>query len=133
VRAASFSSGRINPGEHHAWLESRLADRDTLLLVAMEGPDLAGQVRFDIQGDSAVVSISLATDYRGLGISGPVLHRATTALEAAQPGVRVLVARVKPDNAASRRLFEEAGFSQTGPDAATPGGALELRRRLEAG
>lgn len=111
VRSASFSTGTIEPAEHLQWLERRLRDSNTLLLVGAVGGMVGAQVRFDIDSDDSTVSISLDESLRGKGLSLPVLIRGIEKLEKAHPGIRTIHAQVKPGNLASRRLFEDAGFA----------------------
>lgn len=129
VRRASFSDSVISPDEHHRWLMERLDDSDTLLLAATHGHELLGQVRFDVEGQRAEVSISLAEPYRGLGFAGRLLARATHTLRSARPDVDTLVAQAKADNAASLGLFESAGYIRVGSVEGGPG-AVELTRRI---
>ncbi len=129
VRRASFSDAAITAEEHHRWLVERLADQHTVLLVARRGHDLVGQVRFQIEHDRAVVSISLAERYRGLGFAERLLARATDTFRSARPAVGMLVARAKVDNAASLRLFESAGYHRVGSVQGSPD-AVELARRI---
>lgn len=114
VRSASFSTAQITPDEHHAWLTAKLASRDSLMLVAEDGERQLAQVRFDVQGVAAVVSLAVSMDYRGSGVALPVLQRALHVLAAAFPEVREVVARVRPENTISRGLFENAGFRACG-------------------
>lgn len=116
VRAMSFSSRPIQPDEHHAWLSRTLDDGAILLLVARDGQRLVGQVRFDAEDDRATISISLAPAYRGLGLAGVMLDRAIDVLRVLHPEVAFLTAHVKPDNLASQRLFERAGFDPLAPE-----------------
>ena len=115
TRAASFSSGSVELAEHERWLQETLGRTDRRLYVAhAEGRDVA-TARLDVQGADAVVSLTVAPEWRGRGIGTRVL-RALVAEAFGAPGLRRLVARVKPDNAASRAAFERAGFTRAGGD-----------------
>ena len=129
VRQASFSSASITAEEHHRWLSERLEDQNTVLFVATRGYDLVAQVRFQVEGERAVVSISLAGPYRGLGFGERLLARATDRLRSARPGVGTLVARAKGDNIASLRLFKSSGYTRVGGVEGSPS-AVELLRRI---
>jgi RimJ/RimL family protein N-acetyltransferase len=75
-----------------------------------DGRDVA-TARLDVQGTEAVVNLTVAPEWRGRGIGTHVLRALVAeAFEAA--GLRRLVARVRPDNAASRAAFEHAGFTR---------------------
>lgn len=136
IRSSSFSSQPISEEAHHAWFSQRLADTEsTLLLLAWDGPTLAGQVRFDILEDGASVSIGLAKAYRGLGWGRLLLDRAISRLGQLRSDVRMLDAKVKPGNLASISLFEAAGFDRIPSSfvdrAATGFEALEYRRAMD--
>jgi RimJ/RimL family protein N-acetyltransferase len=121
TRAASFSGGAVGLAEHEQWLQDTLSRADRRLYVAhAEGRDVA-TARLDVQGTEAAVSLTVAPEWRGRGIGTHVL-RALVAEAFGAAGLRRLVARVKPDNAASRAAFERAGFSPAGGD----DGALTL-------
>ena len=121
TRAASFSGGAVELAEHERWLQETLGRPDRRLYVAhAEGRDVA-TARLDVQGADAVVSITVAPEWRGRGIGTHVL-RALVVEAFGAPGLRRLVARVKPDNAASRAAFARAGFTPAAGD----DGALTL-------
>lgn len=117
VRAASFDDRPIERADHVAWLERRLADPTVrLLIIEAEGAPV-GQVRLDADaaGRTAEVSIGLAAEARGRGLAVPVLQDAC-AIAASELGADLVIARVKPGNAASLRAFAQAGFVETGRD-----------------
>lgn len=115
VRANSFSSGIIDPAEHQAWFDKKLADRTTMLLVAEDADGTpVGQIRFDMDGSEAVVSLSVAPNATGRGIGTAMTVAACARLVATWPKATA-VALVKPDNAASARMFRKAGFVLAAP------------------
>jgi RimJ/RimL family protein N-acetyltransferase len=122
TRAASFSGGSVELADHERWLQETLGRTDRRLYVAhAEGTDVA-TARLDVQGAEAVVSLTVAPEWRGRGIGTRVIVALVT--EAFRtPGLRRLLAHVKPDNAASLAAFERAGFT---PAAAAEDGALTL-------
>lgn len=95
--------------QHLRWFEAALKDPDRLLLVAEAGA-LLGNLRLDILGNEATVSILLAPGARGQGLGLRLLaHLAQAALAR---GLRRLQAEVHQGNAASRRLFARAGYAE---------------------
>lgn len=110
TRAASFSGDPVELAEHERWLQETLGRADRHLYVAhAEGRDVA-TARLDVQGTEAVVSLTVAPEWRGRGIGTHVL-RALVAEAFGAPGLRRLVAHVKADNAPSRSAFVSAGFT----------------------
>jgi RimJ/RimL family protein N-acetyltransferase len=112
TRAASFHTAEIAPDEHAAWLARTLTLPTRRLFIGMVGQEPVGQVRLDAGDRGEVeVGISIAPERRGQGLGAGLLAagigagRRDPAL-----GVRRFVARIRPGNDASTRLFEGAGF-----------------------
>lgn len=112
TRSASFHPEPIKYQDHLAWLQGRLADRSCLLLIGWNGAGPLGQVRFDIREADAEVSISVAPEHRGT-VGLLLLEGAMRRFRRSSPGIG-LIAQVKRDNEASRRLFERAGYRLAG-------------------
>lgn len=125
VRKASFNSEKIPLENHRKWFENIIDDEDTIFLVAEYEDDLIGQVRFDLEDDGAIVSISLNKKYRGLNISRFLL------LEASRfAGLDNMVAYIKKENRASISLFERCGFEFEGTENVKGFDALKYVRSL---
>jgi len=112
VRAASFSTEPVSWDNHVSWFRAKLADHKSAQYVVETGSRPVGQVRFQIQGDSAAVSVSLDSEFRGKGLGAVAVAMATEDLFRTTPVIRA-DAFVKPGNTASLRLFNRAGFAQT--------------------
>ena len=68
VRAASFSSEPIPWETHVAWFEKRVEAPDCRLYLACDPAGRpVGQVRYELEGDEAIVSISIPAEHRGKG------------------------------------------------------------------
>ena len=108
VRKNSFNENPIKLESHKQWFEKKLKDDNVIMLKAVVGSDLAGQVRLEIDKESALVGISVSEDFRGLGIAFKLIQEIIKV--AKEKEVRVLEAFIKPENLASIKLFEKAGF-----------------------
>ena len=131
TRAGSFHTARIPPDEHAAWLARTLVLPSRRLFIGMVGQEPVGQVRLDAgDGDEAEIGISIAPDRRGQGFGAGLL---AAGMEAGRrdPAFTAerFVARVRPGNEASIRLFEGAGFvlRETGRCDGAPCLIYELR------
>lgn len=116
TRAASFRPGRIDPATHGRWLAERVASPTTRLFIGLVDGVPIGQVRLEGDADGyAEVGIAVAPERRGAGI-GPHLLAAGLAAGRRDADLHVVrfVARVRPENGASVRLFEGAGFRLLG-------------------
>lgn len=129
TRASSFNSADVSWPDHVAWFEARLASPDTRMYIA-EADDGApvGQVRFDVDvaGD-AEMDVSLDAAWRGRHLAPGLLRMAAEAF--LLEGPRRLVAHVRPDNLASQRAFERAGFRRVGPEAVNGHWSVRYERR----
>ena len=112
VRKVSFSTDFIPWGRHLEWFRSKLDNKNVRHYLVINKSDLAvGQVRFELDGPSAVMSLSLASEFRGAGYGSSIMAMTTDELFRSTEA-RVIHAYVKLDNEASLRLFATAGFSQ---------------------
>ncbi len=109
VRLGSRSRGEIDWASHRDWLARSLEDPDRrLLMIESDGMPVA-TCRWDRRAaDEWEISITVAPESRGRGIAASAVQAAEGAL--AEPSPVRLVAAVHRDNAASRRLFERAGY-----------------------
>lgn len=109
TRLNSRSTEVLDWESHQAWLAACVADSARLLLIAEHRGTPMATVRWDQKaGVDWEVSITMAPEYRGRGLSGAVLTAAERSLPASAP-VRML-AVVHEANAASLALFARAGY-----------------------
>lgn len=124
TRAAAINTGEVGRNEHFAWLARALADPGRRLLMAEEEDGAVfGMLRFDRRDGAWEVSINLAPSARGRGMGGRVLAKGIACF-LAETGPVLLLATVREENQASRRIFERCGFRLTGSGA----GLLSFRR-----
>ncbi|GAA4521560.1 hypothetical protein GCM10023160_08550 [Brachybacterium paraconglomeratum] len=110
TREVSRSPQSISWDGHTGWYRSLLEDPRRELYVVERGGAPVGTVRFDaLEADEWEVSITLAPEARGGGLSRPVLTAGESAFLELHPGT-VLVAAILPDNLPSQRLFARAGY-----------------------
>ena len=109
TRSSSFRSDPIPLADHVGWLRSKLSDPASLLLIAWNGSGMLGQIRFDHRGHEVEVSLAVAREHRGT-VGALMLESALRRVRNRWIG-DTIVARVKPDNRASRRTFERTGFA----------------------
>lgn len=150
VRAISFTSEPIPWELHVAWFTRKLADANTRLWIArppgapVSDPALSdsrvpnagsetgaplGQVRFDLDGSTSTISVSLDASRRGKNL-GALLIWSACQKHFRESAVETIHAFIKPDNAASIRTFEKAGFEPAGKTEVKACAALrfELKR-----
>ena len=72
-----------------------------------------GQIRYDRDGDEALVSVSLGESFRGQGYGSAMLRLACRKVMASE-GINLIHAFIKQGNESSRRAFIKAGFQEAG-------------------
>jgi UDP-2,4-diacetamido-2,4,6-trideoxy-beta-L-altropyranose hydrolase len=117
VRAAAFSSAPIPWEQHVLWFTSKMRDPACRILIAEDGQGRAvGQFRMDWRtSDDADIDVSLSTECRGAGYGRALIDLGVSHALAERRASR-LHAWVKPENQASRRSFELAGFGELGEE-----------------
>jgi UDP-2,4-diacetamido-2,4,6-trideoxy-beta-L-altropyranose hydrolase len=127
TRRQSFQSDPVPWADHVAWLDATLAAPDRVLRIVETAEGLAvGQVRFDRIEGAGLISYGLDPLVRGRGWGSRVLGLAV-ADWARHGGGAPLHGFVRPDNRASIRSFERAGFSvATRPHPLAPPGAVDM-------
>jgi UDP-2,4-diacetamido-2,4,6-trideoxy-beta-L-altropyranose hydrolase len=114
ARAASFHPAAISWEDHVRWFTERLQDPQSVIYIGENTTgEAVGVVRFQIKGESAVLSVNVAPEFRGQGWGRELIAFSTHALVRTY-SVRRVDAFVKPDNRASVRLFEASGFLRAG-------------------
>lgn len=112
VRRYSIHNDVIAWDDHQTWFAARLQDPNCLILIVSHDQVPVGVVRFDMNGNSATVSIYLVPNYHGQGLGTNVLDCAQRYLKQARPDIKLIHAQVKHDNIASRRIFADNGYHQ---------------------
>lgn len=97
--------------DHVGWLARTLADDSRVYrLVEVDGSP-GGTVRYDIDDNAqGELSILISAELRGRGVAPTALALGESELQQARPDVRLILAVVKEENVASRRLFEACGY-----------------------
>jgi spore coat polysaccharide biosynthesis predicted glycosyltransferase SpsG/RimJ/RimL family protein N-acetyltransferase len=127
VRRWSREQDPVPEPAHRRWLAGTFARADRHLLVAEDAAGTpVGTARWDLErgdGDAGSdghgdtdgarweVSITLAPDQRGRGLSRAVLAAAEAWLADREPAAQTVVAAVHTGNAASQALFRRAGYA----------------------
>jgi len=114
LRFAFQTTTPVTWQNHCRWFAGTLSEaKRTQYLAETPAGVAAGQIRFEPEGDHAVVSVYLATDFRRKGLA-PQLIRTGTLRYSAEKGIWTVIAWIKPENEASRHAFLTAGYGITG-------------------
>ena len=113
TRQQSFNTEPIPWENHSVWFSFKLADLTARLLVfETQQGEPVGQIRFERRADEVVIGISLDAAIRGRGLAPVMIWAAVAYYQTQFPGDNLPIhAYIRPDNRASIRSFEKAGFS----------------------
>jgi spore coat polysaccharide biosynthesis predicted glycosyltransferase SpsG/RimJ/RimL family protein N-acetyltransferase len=116
TRASAFDPSPIAWTDHTEWLDIRLRDVGTCMVVgSAPGGDVVGQLRVELEGTTGIVDVSVSPSHRGQGWAAPLVAAGSrwAARKLASAGLQRLEARVKPENVRSARAFEAADFDRS--------------------
>ncbi|USR89925.1 UDP-2,4-diacetamido-2,4,6-trideoxy-beta-L-altropyranose hydrolase [Phormidium yuhuli AB48] len=110
VRRQSWNQEPIGWNSHQTWFQGKMADPNCYLGVLEADGLPVGQIRFDIQGEDAVIDYSLDRLVRGRGWATPLVRLGLKLLNNVKP--TYLYAEVKPENRPSAAVFLRLGFQE---------------------
>lgn len=110
IRAVSFNQQAITLEQHSQWFRNTLSNPDRLLLIGELKENPVGVVRFDIDGNSAEVSIYLIQEPHHKGLGQALLSSAEQWLKTNKKNISVIKADVIEANSISQRFFTHAGY-----------------------
>lgn len=111
-RTMFFNSNLPSYEEHFQWFNSSLNNMDRKLYIGQIGSTKAGFCRFDhdTKGDVVEVSINMNPKCRGRGYGKRLLASSIQAFQKFYKGE--FLAKIKPENFASLKIFKSAGFHE---------------------
>lgn len=115
TRACSFNSEPIAWEDHDKWYDKKMADDKSRMYILMDFFKPLGVVRidYDEQGQGEI-SYSIARDERGQGLGTKMLMLLEKQM--AKEENKELVAHVKSDNEASRKIFRTLAYEEKSED-----------------
>jgi UDP-2,4-diacetamido-2,4,6-trideoxy-beta-L-altropyranose hydrolase len=112
TRQYALDKNVVSRAEHSSWWNRSMNDVSRVLLIGSRCGLDVGVLRYDLGGKSeAVVSIYLDPDLHGQGLGVALLQAGNEWMTQHCPGVSELRAQILPENEASKRAFEAAGFA----------------------
>lgn len=110
VRESSFYSREISWKEHLEWFSKKFKDVNSYFLIVENDGVFAGQIRFEIKEDVALVGISIAKDYRSKDIAKTAMNMALEMFLNKCNDVHCVKAQIKKDNKVSQEFFKKCGY-----------------------
>jgi UDP-2,4-diacetamido-2,4,6-trideoxy-beta-L-altropyranose hydrolase len=110
ARLQSFSSESIPFLDHSNWFSEKIRSEKCKLYVLEYNGMPAGQIRFDLKNNIAMISYALDKDFRGKGLALLLVEGGMAKLRKEVPEVATFVGYVKPENLASKKIFQKLAF-----------------------
>ena len=110
VRANSFNSELIPYENHVKWFDKMMEDPAILQFILIDDDTPVGQIRLNVDGEEAEIGYSIGSEFRGQGYGHRILQLIAEEFDTEYPCVKTLIAKVKPENIASKKLFESEGY-----------------------
>lgn len=113
TRRYFFDPSQVSLDAHVGWWDRSLANPKRVLLIGSLRGRAFGVIRFDFDtSESAVVSIYLDPEMTGKGMGRKLLFIGLSWLRGNHPATNSVSAQILPENDASVRVFQAAGFSE---------------------
>jgi len=119
TRQSAFDPRPIDLAAHRRWYQGVLDNPRQTLLIGAILDQAVGVLRYDVDEESAEISVYLDPERHGLGLGGQLIAAGSRLIRDALPAVTDLVARVRPENAASLKAFRDAGYRAEDADPLT--------------
>ena len=110
VRKHSFNRTKISFEEHKNWLVNKLKDPQCKYFIALLENKPIGTVRFDLNGDEAVISYLIDPEFHGRGFGTIILKKGVEFLKSYTADLKEIVGYVSSENIGSIKTFQRLGY-----------------------
>lgn len=110
IRQKMFDTSKLNFDNHILYWNKRLADKNVFSYIIVSGSHDVGLAKLDFFDGYYEVDIFISPDSQGMGIGTKAIKLLIKL--AKKKMIKKLVARVKPSNEASKKIFEKCGFKR---------------------
>lgn len=111
-RKVSFMTASIGWEEHTKWFEATLNDPNKVLLVGEIEGEPIGVIRYDIDNETAKISVYLVPGKYGHGYGPKLIENGNRWLLQKYPNIKTVFAEILKANMPSTKAFTEAGFEE---------------------
>lgn len=108
IRSQMFDPSPLEWEKHKRFWNSILGNRNRKGFIIMDDNEECGIVRIDIEGQEGEIDIFVSVDHQRKGIGSRALGLAIE--ESRKLELKILKAKVKAENEASRKIFQGNGF-----------------------
>ena len=111
VRASSLKSESFSFESHLEWFKLAIFDNSRRIYICEINNQFVGQIRFVLQDNIAVISISIIEFWRNTGVAPRLFRYAVDRLVTSAPAINQIIATVKCNNGPSNKFFQKLGFT----------------------
>jgi UDP-2,4-diacetamido-2,4,6-trideoxy-beta-L-altropyranose hydrolase len=112
TRRHIFNPEQISFDKHCIWFKESLKNTNRQIIIAELYGKAVGVLRYDIEGQLAVISIYNVPGIKGYGIGTQIISAGSKWLSRYFPDVHKIQARVLSGNVVSKKSFVSAGYTQ---------------------
>jgi len=112
VRYQAINQHEITIDEHSKWIYQHLDDSNTRMWILECNGIPAGQIRWALNGQEAILDYSISDAFQGRGLGKVILKRGIDEVRKIWTGIS-LIAEVKEKNIASIKAITAAGFVES--------------------
>ena len=111
VRENSINSKEILWKDHLDWFGKKINDSNYIFYVIFDNKgEFIGQIRYEINNSTAVVSISITKNFRGKKLSIPLLIKTAKKIFKERDNIKEIHALIRPNNIPSIKSFQRAHY-----------------------
>lgn len=110
-RASAFSNDMISYEDHCNWFQKMMCDQSILQYIYEIEQQPVGQARVEIKDGIGVIDYSIAPEYRLHGYGNDIINLLIKKMKTKYPRLEMLKAKVKPENIASQKIFQNNNFT----------------------
>lgn len=132
ARKSAFNSNPITYSEHQKWYADCLKDKSVEIYIYYLDNEPIGQVRLNYSENDVDIDYSIAKKYRGQGYGKYIIHDIEKIIIKNHSEVNTIHAKVKGDNTASQKIFEDNEYNQTSSEHTSQNqNILEYRKTID--
>jgi RimJ/RimL family protein N-acetyltransferase len=110
VRQNAINSDPIQYENHVQWFNNKISEPNAYVYVAFFENVPCGQIRFDIEDNTAKIDFSIDAQHRGRGLGKLILKEGVAVFQEEVNHRYWVKGLVKQGNIASQKAFQKAGF-----------------------
>jgi RimJ/RimL family protein N-acetyltransferase len=112
TRAHSFDSTPISFVSHQNWFRQKIVSKNVLFFIYHYDNKDIGQIRLDIENDTAIINYTIDSAFRGKGYGYRMMYLVEKKVWDEYPEIKRFQAQVKYKNNASLNIFRKLNYTE---------------------